>query len=515
MANDGSEDSREGAGRQHEAAGAHEQRRQHGGPLARLRALSLAAWLALGLGVLSLVLAGALLVLWLEPFAGPTSASNGADQGPPARQAEPGSADTRRGGPAGQGTELAPPAPANLSAQGGTPRAGSSTADLPRTLRLTSAQFQRMTLDLVPVQAGSAEAIVTAPATVIFDQERVTELGPRVEAKLVRMIAGLGDWVESGAAVAVFDSVAVGQAKARHLALEARLATARAEYERERQLARQQISSEAEVLAARARFREAQAEAEASRETLRLYGLSRQEINRIEAGQDTPLSTYRLHTPQAGYVQRRALRPGQTVRGDQTPIRIVDPSHMWVEIAAFEQALPRLDAGQSLRLTVRALPQQTFDGEVFWISDALDSQARTVRLLGRVPNPERALRAGMFGEVAIQTRAETASALVPVAAVQRLEGQSVVFRPTAQERTFRAEAVATGAEADGSIEIIGGPAPGAQVVAEGAFELKTAFTAAAKSGQSPAAPATDSTAASPPATANPQTGADAATRRGD
>jgi hypothetical protein len=53
------------------------------------------------------------------------------------------------------------------------------------------------------------------------------------------------------------------------------------------------------------------------------------------------------------------------------------------------------------------------------------------------------------------------------------------------------------------------------VVAEGAFELKTAFTAAAKSGQSPAAPATDSTAASPPATADPQTGADAATRRGD
>lgn len=496
MANDASEDGREGASRRHKPAGAHEHRQQQraGGLLARLRALSLAAWLALGLGVLSLVLAGALLVLWLEPFASPPSAANTADEGPRASQAEPGSADTRRGGPAGQGTELTPPAPANLSAQGGTPRAASSAAALPRTLRLTTAQIQRMTLDLVPVQMGSAEAIVTAPATVIFDQERVTELGPRVEAKLVRMIAGLGDWVERGEAVAVFDSVAVGQAKARHLALEARLETARAEYERERRLARQQISSEAEVLAAQARFREAQAEAEANRETLRLYGLSRQEIEQIEAGRDTPLSTYRLHTPQAGYVQRRALRPGQTVRGYQTPIRIVDPSRMWVEIAAFEQALPRLEAGQPLRLTVRALPQQEFDGEVFWISDALDSEARTVRLLGRVPNPERALRAGMFGEVAIRTRADTASALVPVAAVQRLDGQSVVFRPTAQERTFRAEPVATGAEADGHIEIIGGPAPGAQVVAEGAFELKTAFSAAAGSSQSPAAPAADSAA---------------------
>lgn len=490
MANDASDDGREGTDRRHASDGAQEHR-QRRGPLGRLRALSAAAWLAVGLSVLSLVLAGALLLLWLEPFDSGSSASNSPDDGPPASQAQPGSADTRRGGPAGRGTELAPPAPANLSAQGGTPRAGSSAADLPRTLRLTAAQFERMTLDLVPVQAGSAEAVITAPATVIFDQERVTELGPRVEAKLVRMIAGLGEWVEAGAAVAVFDSVAVGQAKARHLALEARLETAGAEYERERRLARQQISSEAEVLAARARFREAQAEAQASRETLRLYGLSRQEIEQIQAGQDARLSTYRLHTPQAGYVQRRALRPGQTVRGDQTPIRIVDPSRMWVEIAAFEQALPRLDTGQPLRLTVRALPQQEFDGEVFWISDALDREARTVRLLGQVPNPERALRAGMFGEVAIRTRADAASALVPVTAVQRLEGQSVVFRPTAQQRTFRAEPVATGAEADGYLEIIGGPAPGAQVVAEGAFELKTAFTAAAKSGQLPAAPAAD------------------------
>ncbi|HJO35650.1 MAG TPA: hypothetical protein QF361_05450, partial [Gammaproteobacteria bacterium] len=94
MANDASDDGREGADRRHASDGAQEHR-QRRGPLGRLRALSAAAWLAVGLSVLSLVLAGALLLLWLEPFDSGSSPSNSPDDGPPASQAQPGSADTR------------------------------------------------------------------------------------------------------------------------------------------------------------------------------------------------------------------------------------------------------------------------------------------------------------------------------------------------------------------------------------------------------------------------------------
>lgn len=350
-----------------------------------------------------------------------------------------------------------------------------------RTVHLTEAQLGRLDIRTDKVPAGSAEAVVKAPATVRFNANAVSRIGPLLQAKVVDLTSDLGDRVAVGDTVAVLESVALGKAKARYLRAAARLRTERAAYRREKQLAEQQISSEASLLEAEAAFRQAQAGYDALREELRLYGLTKEQIDGIQAGTKAPLSRYRLTTPTAGIVQSRDLVAGQTLGPKDTPIHVVDTSRVWVMIDAYEQDLPNLKTGLRVEFSPQALGSRHFTGKVDWISRELDAETRTVTVRAVVDNGSGLLRAGMFGNAVIYTDSASDAAMVPVDAVQTIDGEPVVFVPGEEPGAFLAVSVETGAEQAGRMEVLAGVQPGDTVVTYGAFDLKSALTARGRS----------------------------------
>lgn len=360
-------------------------------------------------------------------------------------------------------------------------QAGDHAEESAHKLHLTQEQRSRLDLEIGQALSGSAEGTLAMPATVRFDPDQVAKVGPRLRAKGVRVTKDLGTRVAKGETVAVLDSVALGKAKARYLTAQAAFETARADYQRQQTLREKQISSEAELLDAKGRASEARARRDAVMEELRLYGLSREQIRRIEAGSDQPLSRYRLTSPLAGVVQKRDLTPGQTVAPEETPIHVVDTDRVWVMLEAYERHLPVLADGQTVRFRSRALGERTFTGRIDWISREVDSQTRTVRVRAVVENRDGLLRAGMFGEASVVTAANGQVAMVPVDAVQTIEDRPMVFVPGEKAGHFRAVPVALGKEAGGRVEVLKGLEPGERLVVRGAFDLKAALTAGGRS----------------------------------
>lgn len=350
-----------------------------------------------------------------------------------------------------------------------------------REVHLTDVQLRQLDIRVEPAGSGSGDGVIQAPATVRFDADRVARVGPRLSAKVVRVEKDLGDRVKDGDVVAVLDSVELGRAKARYLTVVARLQSAEAEYQRDRELAEKEITSQAELLEHKARYIEAQAERDAARAELRLYGLNADAVDAIRVGGEAPLSRYRLTAPMDGVIQRRDLVPGQSISAEETPIHIVNNERMWVMIDASEQTLPRLRGGQEVILAVRPLPERTFTGRIDWISRELDPRARTVRVRAVVDNPDGLLRAGMFGSARILVGGEREYAMVPVDAVQTIEGEEYVFVPGDEAGAFRAVPVTPGVEGGGMVEIRRGLNAGDKVVVGGAFDLNSALTAGSRS----------------------------------
>jgi RND family efflux transporter MFP subunit len=350
-------------------------------------------------------------------------------------------------------------------------------------IRLTAEQVAELGVRVEQLAAGSATSVIERPATLTFDPDRIALVGPRIEAKVERVLKDLGDAVVPGEPLAIMSSVQLGEAKARHMALKARLETARATFDRERQLNEEKISSQAELLEAQARLQEAQADVDVIHETLRLYGLSRNAIEAIEPDAENPLSFFHLNSPVAGVVHRRDLSPGKTVGPEDVPIHVVRLDRLWVLIDAYETDLPYLSTGQSVTLTLRSLPDRKFEAVTDWISYELDPETRTIRVRAIVNNPLTILRAGMFGTAAIQSDGGPRHAVVPVDAVQSMNGGHVVFVPTGEPGGFRAAPVRIGNEGSGLLEVIDGLAPGDSAVVAGAFELMSAATAGSRSAE--------------------------------
>jgi cobalt-zinc-cadmium efflux system membrane fusion protein len=350
-----------------------------------------------------------------------------------------------------------------------------------RTVHLTPEQRQPLSLTVETAEAGSAQSLITRPATVQFNADSVVQIGPRVSGKVERNLVDLGEHVQEGEKIALMSSTRLGKARAHFLTARARLETEQASYQREKNLFEQDISSEASMLEAKARFKEAQANLRAAREKLRLYGVDESGFEGIEQSGDQPLSYFYLESSIDGVLQKRDAVPGQTIGTNETPYHVVNTESVWVTVDAYEQDIPYLSPGQHVSVDVRSLPNESFEGRVTWVSRELDAQTRTLPVRAVVDNQSDLLKSGMYAQATIRTEGKKENALVPVDAVQTIHKKSAVFVPTQSDNTFRVVPVKTGQENQGMVEIVSGLRPGEKLVTDGAFDLKSILTAKSRS----------------------------------
>lgn len=350
-----------------------------------------------------------------------------------------------------------------------------------RMVHLTEEQRAPLSITVGEAKKGSAQSVISRPATVEFNADSVVNIGPRVTGKVERNLVDLGERVQKGQKIALMSSTKLGKARANYLTAKARLETEQASYRREKKLFDQDISSEASMLEARARYKEAQAELRAAREKLRLYGVDKSDFEGIDQSDEKPLSYFYLESPISGVLQKRNAVPGQTIGSQETPYHVVNTESVWVNIDAYEQDIPYLKAGQAVTIRVRSLPDRTFEGQVIWVSKQLDPKTRTLPVRAVVQNQEGLLKSAMYAQAAIQTKGQKQNALVPVDAVQTIHKESAVFVPAREDGAYRVVSVKTGDENEGMVEIISGLQPGEKVVTNGAFDLKSIMTAKSRS----------------------------------
>jgi cobalt-zinc-cadmium efflux system membrane fusion protein len=141
-------------------------------------------------------------------------------------------------------------------------------------------------------------------------------------------------------------------------------------------------------------------------------------------------------------------------------------------VHAFERDAVRIRHGSTARVSFAALPGRGFTGSVTLVGKQVDASSRTIPVRIEVANTEQLLRPGMSATawVAVGKTSERVIT-VPVAALQRIENEWLVFLPTGQD-TFEIRPVGRGRDLGTEIEIVSGLKAGERVVVEGAFLLK-------------------------------------------
>ncbi|MEI2719453.1 MAG: efflux RND transporter periplasmic adaptor subunit [Gemmatimonadales bacterium] len=326
-----------------------------------------------------------------------------------------------------------------------------------------SATMTSVGIRLAAVTSAPASALAVT-GTITYDANLVSHIGSRTAGRVVDLRADLGDVVRSGQVLAVLESPEVGQVRSEELEGEALLAIAQENFDREKRLETQGISSRKELLDAQADLRRAEAALRSSRERLRVLG----------AGHGNG-GEFGLTAPFAGVVVERQVTRGEMATPEDQLFVVADLSRVWVLLDVFERDLATVRLGQQVQVTTTAWPGREFAGRIVHLGAVLDTTTRTVRARIEVPNGDRALRPGMFATAQISAAdSGLARPVVPRDAVQDLGGKPVVFVPTGHPGEFRPRAIVLGAAVGTKLVIISaGLAIGDTIVVSGAFMLRS------------------------------------------
>jgi len=134
---------------------------------------------------------------------------------------------------------------------------------------------------------------------------------------------------------------------------------------------------------------------ETSREKLRLWGLTPDQIAEIEAG-GKPQEHLTIYSPMSGIVIHKNAQEGMYVQTGSRIYTIADLSHLWVELDAYESDLNWLRFAQEVDLEVEAYPGEPFTGRVSFIDPVLSPATRTAKVRVNVENRDGRLKPEMF-----------------------------------------------------------------------------------------------------------------------
>lgn len=309
-----------------------------------------------------------------------------------------------------------------------------------------------------------------------LNENEAVHVSPRISGIIKQVFVDIGARVKKGDLLFKINSVELGKTLAAHELSRSLAELSRKNYEREKSLKEQNISSEQDLIEAQMTYEEHKNELTAALETLRVFGLTDDDLAALRTQNNSGGSLPVRASIDGTIIQKHAVI-GELVEPGKDVLLLADLESVWVWADIYEKDLPRLLAAEKtgpipVSVHVRAFPDSIFKGSVDYIGATMDEITRTIKVRATVMNHDGRLRPGMFSEIHIDLESDRSALVIPKGALLSDEGNDFVFTFWKEEFYVR-RAVQTGQEFFDLVEVIEGLVPGDRIVTAGAFLLKS------------------------------------------
>lgn len=305
----------------------------------------------------------------------------------------------------------------------------------------------------VPVEVARAVSMPLAEEVLAVGTLRAREsvvMRPEISGRIVRIGFADGARVSRGALlVALDDSVLAAEAAQSR----AELGLARTNHERTSDLARRNFVSGSALDQAAA--------------TLKV-----QEARLALA--EAQLAKTLIRAPFDGVLGLRNVSVGEVVNSGAELVTLEDITTMKVDLRLPERFLGQLQPGQPISIEVDAFPGRDFSATLDALDAQVDADGRSLLARGRLANPDRVLRSGMFAKARIVLSEKPQATMVPEAAIVPAIDDTYVFRVD-DGKAVRVS-VRLGLRLEGRVEVLEGVRPGDLLVVAGQHRLGSGAT---------------------------------------
>jgi membrane fusion protein (multidrug efflux system) len=174
--------------------------------------------------------------------------------------------------------------------------------------------------------------------------------------------------------------------------------------------------------------------------------------------------------PFDGIIGARRVSVGAFLRTGQQIAEMANINNIRVNFSVPESYLSQLSRGAEVTVYTLAYPDHQVSGKIIAIEPVIDPETRNVRVVARVPNPEKKLLPGMSANIMAVLKVRPNAITIPSEAVFATGNKSFVFI-VQPDSTVAQVGVELGTRMPEFVEVVAGLEPGAQVVRAGHQKL--------------------------------------------
>jgi len=157
--------------------------------------------------------------------------------------------------------------------------------------------------------------------------------------------------------------------------------------------------------------------------------------------------------PLSGIVAKRHVQPGEKVPFDAPLVTIVDLTDMELQAMVPANDIPELNIGMKVNLTIDGFGDRRFTGTIERINPTTEAGTRAILVFIHIPNPDGALRGGMFGTGRVTLAAGAPVPTLPAVAIRTEAGQNFVWTIEGGKLARRIVTVGRRDDAAGRVEV--------------------------------------------------------------
>lgn len=289
----------------------------------------------------------------------------------------------------------------------------------PNAVEFSAAQYKTAN-----IQLGSVENRLLSSAIKI---NGMLDVPPQSKVSVVAVMGGIlkqtsllqGLKVNEGQVIAVMQHPDYIQLQQDYLDNKSQLSFLTQEYERQKELAKENVNSQKTLQQASSTYQSMKARVQGLRQRLQLLNIS---IASLEKGNIQ--NTINLYAPISGYVTKVNVNIGSFVNPSDVMFEIVDTEHLHAELTVFEKDIPKIRIGQKVRFTL-ANEEKERTAMVYLIGREI-SDDRTVRIHCHLDSEDKQLLPGMYLKAFVEAGSMEKPAL-PEKAVVDYQGNKYIF----------------------------------------------------------------------------------------
>lgn len=340
----------------------------------------------------------------------------------------------------------------------------------PDKIVITQHQFESGEMELGKITLQEFNTVVKANGMFAVPPQNKADVSAYF-AGYVKDIGLLpGDTVKKGQVLFTIENPEYVQVQRDFLEARGRLDYLRSDYERQKSLMADNVTSQKNFLKAESEYKVTLAQYQSLKKQLSLMN-----INPNTLSGDNIRSVISVLSPLSGYATAVNISKGMFLNPSDIAVTVTNTDDLHIELKIFEKDLPAVKIGQPINFRLQNNTDQVYKGKVHLVNRTIDEKERTVMIHGDLLNGEdvKLFAPGMYIEGEIMTTTSQYPALPSDAVVNIDNDFFALVKET--DTTFSKVMIKVGSMDNGYTQILNSNdfGQGAEFLTKGAFNLLT------------------------------------------